>query len=851
MTTRLANYLIYPGTITLAIGLYASTSIAHGNVTIHAFASIITGLLLIAFFENIFPNRLSWRPRLSDAKTDLVYIALIQIAIPRLLGIAVALALAENTGPTSPLGWIWPREWPLAAQVALLIVSADFMRYWLHRFAHTVPLLWRLHAVHHSPDRLYWLNTSRFHPVEKVLHYSLDSLPFILMGVDPLVLGFWFVMYSVNGFFQHSNIDLRLGFLSSIFSTAEMHRWHHSRIPDESDANYANIFILWDRLFGSYFRPRDRNVAELGLLNSDYPMGFLEQCKAPLVAGLDKQAMPLPDAGGLLRNFLLRFGMNRIRDTLWKELMQVTDNPRLAQQKALQSILARNAATRYGEEHGFAQISSYEQFVQCLPVVTYEELRPYVEEQLQTGRPALTVEQPAMYNKTSGTTGQPKYVPVTPLELELRRRHGALLTFRQYAFDPLAFSGNVWAVASAAVEGRFENGVPWGSASGLLYASMPKIIADKYVLPPEVFEVANAELKYLLMLRLALAQKNITYLTCANPATLLKLRSLVNEHWAGLVSDIERGGFWRSEELPPHIMQATGRCLHAIPRRAAELRAIFERGQSATFADLWPFLRMVSTWTSGNCAVSAGNIRSILPVHARIVELGYLSSEFQGTITVDCETSVGLPALRDYFLEFIEPEQWDAGERKFLQLHQLETGRDYYIVITTPSGLYRYFMNDIVNISGKIGATPALRFRQKGKGVTSIVGEKLYESQVTEAVHRAERHFGLHTEFFMMLADMERNSYELLIEAGKETAPAAVLAHFIDAALSELNVEYCAKRDSDRLAPLRVGYLEHGTGDAYRTHCVEAGQKDGQYKSVVLQYAGECRFPFASCLSRS
>lgn len=845
MTTKAADYLIYPGTVMLAVGLYAYAGTHYGNVTFSAFASIITGLMLMVLFEYVYPNRLAWRPRASDIKTDLIYIMAIQIVVPRLLGVALALWLAENIGIASPFGWIWPREWPLAAQVLLLIVSADFMRYWLHRLAHSVPMLWRLHAVHHSVDRLYWLNTSRFHPLEKVMHYSLDSLPFILMGVDTLVLGFWFVLYSVNGFFQHSNINLRFGFLSGIFSTAEMHRWHHSRIPGESDTNYANIFILWDRLFASYFRPLQRNVGELGLINHDYPMGFFDQCKAPLLDGLDKQPLPLLTLRELFQNILLRGKMAQTRRGYWDKMMQATAEPQLTQSAVLLKILGRNAETRYGREHGFSEIGTYAQFARQVPVVGYETLRPYVEEQLHTGQPALSAEQPAIYNKTSGTTGLPKYVPVTPFELELQRHHGALLTYGQYAFDPLAFSGHIWAAASAAVEGRFENGAPWGSASGLLYSSMPKLIAGKYVLPPEVFEVVDAELKYLLMLRLALAQKNITYLTCANPSTLLKLCTLANRYWEVLVTDIEHGRFSRSAELAPHVLQAINTRLHANRERAAELREIFGQERAATFAELWPFLRLVPTWTSGNCTVAADSARALLPAGARIVELGYLSSEFRGTITFDCAAGLGLPTFQDYFFEFIETDKWDAGEREFLLLHQLEVERDYYVIVTSPSGLYRYFINDIIRTTGRVGATPTLRFLQKGKGVTSITGEKLYESQVTEAVHKTAQHFGLSIAFFLMLADVAKRSYELLIEADGISAQAEEIARYMDAALAEHNVEYFAKRDSDRLAPLKVEFLKRGAGDAYRTHCVEGGQKDGQYKPITLQYASDCTFRFS------
>lgn len=292
MNGKVMSYLIYPTVVSSAVGLYAFSTSHGGNLPLSAFGAVMLGATLIAVVEQILPYQLNWRPRFQDVKDDLIYTALIQIAIPRLLGFLVVIFLANRIGQNAPFPDIWPREWPIPAQALLLIISADFMRYWLHRLSHATPLLWRLHAVHHSSDRLYWLNTSRFHPIEKTLHFMLDSLPFILMGIDPHVIGFWFVLYSVNGFFQHSNIRLRFGVLSSIFSTAELHRWHHSKIPAESNSNYANVFILWDRLFGTYFRPASE-VGPLGLLNPNYPMGIMQQMKAPFIGELYRQNVTL------------------------------------------------------------------------------------------------------------------------------------------------------------------------------------------------------------------------------------------------------------------------------------------------------------------------------------------------------------------------------------------------------------------------------------------------------------------------------------------------------------------------------------------------------------------------------
>ncbi len=546
-------------------------------------------------------------------------------------------------------------------------------------------------------------------------------------------------------------------------------------------------------------------------------------------------------------NLLVRLRMWYVRHTHWRAVERLAQTPASAQEALLLSILRENARTQYGEQCGFAAITSYEQFAQSVPVASYEALRPYIQTQQTTGQQALTVAPPVLYAKTSGTTGQPKYVPITKEELRQQQRHTALLTFRQYTLDPLAFGGKIWVMAMAAEEGRLDNGVPWGSVSGFLYANTALPIAAKYLIPHEVFSIEDVHLKYRLILRLALAEPQITYFSTANPTTLLKLNALINEQGAALAQDIERGVFDGQARLPANVSRAVLPYMRPDPDRAQFIRSKISGGRIATFADCWPELRMVSMWTGGNCAVPAAAARKLLPTHTKIVELGYLSSEFRGSLTVDCAKPEGLPTILDYFFEFIEPEAWEAGDRVFRLVHHLEPGRDYYVIVTTPSGLYRYFINDIIRVGGYFHATPTIRFLQKGKGVTNITGEKLYEAQLTEALGQTGKHWGFHASFHLMLADVERQQYVLYLELeDRSDIDPQALACDLDQRLALLNVEYAAKRESGRLHCVQINCLTPGAGEAYRAHCIQKGQKEGQFKTISLQYAAECTFCFHS-----
>ena len=155
-------------------------------------------------------------------------------------------------------------------------------------------------------------------------------------------------------------------------------------------------------------------------------------------------------------------------------------------------------------------------------------------------------------------------------------------------------------------------------------------------------------------------------------------------------------------------------------------------------------------------------------------------------------------------------------------------------------------------MTGFLHATPLLKFMQKGKGVTNITGEKLYESQVLQAVREAMAAMGRSARFVMMLADEEARGYRLYVEPDSSAGlNLEALARDTDARLAGLNVEYEAKRESERLAPLQVRLVRANTGEAYKQHCVRQGQREGQFKMVSLDYRRKFSFDLDSCATSS
>jgi sterol desaturase/sphingolipid hydroxylase (fatty acid hydroxylase superfamily) len=831
--THALPYVWYPLVFAAAIALFGAMLSSGSHLLVALYVPIVLAALVIVALELRFPERDDWRPGWHDVKADAMFLGVVQVFLPRALAALLALLLAGRTHETAANPW-WPYHWPLWAQVIAMVLAVDFLRYWLHRACHSFAPLWRLHEVHHSPAILYTLNTGRFHPLEKALHFGLDTVPFVALGVAPEVIAAYFLLYAVNGFFQHSNVRLRYGFLNYLVGSAETHRWHHARDPRTAYCNFSNTTIVWDLVFGTWYLPKHR-LLDIGIPDPGYPKGFWAQMFAPFRRRAGLRRSLKERLADLAVAMLLRW----TRLVHGRAIAKAAREPMRAQRALLSAILSRNRSTTFGRKHDFETIEGYGTFAARVPVRGYEALRDYIEAQIERGEPALSAEAPLQYLRTSGTTGKPKDIPLTPSHLRRLRVVHRLSVAAQHRICPEAFDGSILVITSPAVEGVLPNGKPFGSASGIVAASTPTLVREKFIVPPQVLTIPDSRVKYLLILRLGLAHRDVTYLGSANASTLLTLIALYREHEAKLIADLRQGGFFLADKVPAQVLSSLGRRLGSVPARAEELERLCAGGGERRIADLWPALRMVVTWTCASAGVAASALRQELSSRTHIQELGYVSSEFRGTITLGRRRGSGLPTFDTHFFEFVERDRWDLGEPEFLTLDRIRKGVDYYVIVTTPSGLYRYFINDLVRVTGFLRRTPLLQFVQKGKGVTNITGEKLYESQVLAAVRQAVARIGRTARFVMMLADEPARAYRLYVEVDGGPKPHADrLAQMVDGQLRALNIEYEAKRESGRLAALSAAWLAPGAEEAYKRESVRQGQRENQFKIVALAYKG-------------
>jgi hypothetical protein len=542
----------------------------------------------------------------------------------------------------------------------------------------------------------------------------------------------------------------------------------------------------------------------------------------------------------------LYHGFSFIAEGKIRKLVSDSRHPRATQLKKLQSILRSNELTAFGKDHGFAAIRSEKDFQQAVPVRDYEQLSGYVDRAVAGEREVLTADEIIMFATTSGTSGKPKFIPVTAGYLEEFRLASIVSGYNLLRAFPGISGGATLSLVSPAEEGRTSGGLPYGAISGQLFQHEPYLI-KKYIspIPYDVFLIKDYEAKYYTLLRLALVMPLSCFYTL-NPSTIALLCRRLAQHADRLVDDVRTGRLNAPVKLPDTTLARLSPFLRPDSRRAAELQALIDAGEFVPHR-IWPQLAVVSCWTKAAASFYLSDFPKYF-ADVPVCDITYGASEGRGTVLMG--PGKQMLALHSHYFEFVPEEEIERSNPSVLLADEVEVGRSYYILFTTSGGLYRYNINDVVKVTGFYNNTPMLEFQYKGGNICSFTGEKLTELQVVQAVHSALARSGSRLRFFTVVPRFRpQPHYQLLLEFAPPLAPgnevqervAATIAQAFDEELGCLNVEYLAKRESKRLDPVTYELLPVGAYEAFRKHLVSQGVADAQIKVSHLNPKDEIR----------
>lgn len=517
---------------------------------------------------------------------------------------------------------------------------------------------------------------------------------------------------------------------------------------------------------------------------------------------------------------------------------RLAQHPTEVQRDHLFRQLRREAPTGFGRDHHFASIKTIAEFRRQVPINNYAYYEPYIERVKNGDTEAMFHKQKIlMFAMTSGTTSSRKFVPVTKRYLDDYRRGWLLWGLHLFEDHRHLWFKTMVQLASDWDEFRTPAGIPCGSISGFTAQVQKLVVRRTYCLPPASAKIKDVRAKYYLAWRLGLV-RDVGLFVSANPSTMVNLARFGDEHKEELIRDIHDGGVHREFPMPPGVLETERKRLEPNPTRAREVERIINEMGRLRPKDVWPNLGMMGNWTGGSVGAYLRHYPEYFG-HPSIRDIGLVASEGRMTIPIANDTPGGILEITSSFFEFVPVEEIDSPSPTALESHELIEGRDYYILLTTSSGFYRYNIHDVVRCLGFFEKTPILAFLNKGSQFSNLTGEKISEFHVARAVESALAEHDLRLNGFSLAPCWDELApyYGLFVERTDfpSERDAARFADTVERNLARENVEYAEKRASQRLAPIQLRLLPEGAWRQWdRQRLAKCGGTAEQYKHPIL-----------------
>lgn len=545
-------------------------------------------------------------------------------------------------------------------------------------------------------------------------------------------------------------------------------------------------------------------------------------------------------------------GMSLVGRSIVKKLDKMTQDTQAIQNELLLSVLRQNQDTEFGKENGFAEINNVEDYQKRVKIREYDEFAPYIERMVRGEENILTAEHINHYNKTSGTLGCEKYIPLAKKQIGVCGKYHAL-----YANGLIASHlGYRWNNGKGInlQEGNAKvlpSGATYGCASSVAVKNGPfkNLSSGIYTSPIEAKQPRPGVVTRYIHARFALAERKVTYIISTFSSIMLEMFRYIEDHHEMLARDIELGTIDESVELPDEVRASLLEKIKPDPKRAEELRAVFARGFESPWATLlWPKLQYIYSAAGANFSPYTEKLKkSILGNSVHVFYMGVSASE--GLFSVPCgmddPDSVLVPD--GCFMEFRDAEDENAP---CLTADRLEAGKCYELIITNYSGLYRYRMHDVVRVTGYRNSAPLIQFETRAGFAANIRGEKTSEVAVRKMIEEAEKTLGIEITDYSLYEDVDATppGYVILLELRRR--PQGVsdqdIAQCLKEKLAAANQNLIKKFESGDIADPLLLFLQPETYLLYRDLMIHKGVAAAQLKPVhVIRSEFQRRFFFA------
>ncbi len=509
----------------------------------------------------------------------------------------------------------------------------------------------------------------------------------------------------------------------------------------------------------------------------------------------------------------------------------------------LMKLLQDNKDTEYGRKYRFGEIHSIREYQERVPYTTYDDYAPYIERMTRQGEKNLITAYPIIhYAETSGSIGVQKQIPVTDRAMEVYQLYSGIrmyeLAKRHYREVlgrklPVGRGLNAMEVDIAAMP----DGTPKGTVSGSAIRKFKKVMPFFLTSPiPIIFPTGGMNMQYM-RVRFALEDPDMSYMVSSFMTNISDMMHFMKNNWEMLVEDIAAGTVHPDMVRDEAALAPILPYLKPHPERAAELRRIFEQGFDTPIVPrLWPRLSYVSAIGTGGFAVYAEKVKQFIgdiPIDYSV----YAASE--GIFaSASAMNDPKYDLLTDScFFEFL-PMDGTADEAHPLTVGELETGKEYEVIITNLSGFYRYRIRDVIRVLGYHNSMPQITFAYRISQMVNLAAEKTTEEHLSHAVHGLSEalHCTIEDDCLYIDFDVDPARYVLLIEPDKPLPvdKLETYARLFEEKLCDANKEYAICRYDRSIGHPLVLLQQPETHALWREFKIYKGASQNQVKPVRI-----------------
>ena len=533
---------------------------------------------------------------------------------------------------------------------------------------------------------------------------------------------------------------------------------------------------------------------------------------------------------------------------VFKGFNHFTAVPMETQQKTLEAIMKRNKDCELGKKYGFSEIRTLKDYQDRVPLSTFEDYLPLINRMVDNNEEnIITGSKVIRYCSSSGSVGIPKLQPKTARDLFNMQSMGFAATpacaanyFREKGIykslpaqmGPLLLSLNGHPL---------KNGMRCNGAGQIPFTYLIPLIPFFSTTPLDILfpeDEENTDMSYF-QLRFALTNRKVTYLGSMVITLMLTMFEYLEANWEMICNDIEKGTIDPSVRCPDSLRKKYEK-LKPNPKRAKELRAEFEKGFDTKVPiakRIWPKVCWGYGMISSTLSVYVEKLHRYigdLPLH----NMGYAASEgyMAMPVTLNANDYVLLP--RSLIYEFL-PVDAPEGTRPLL-MDELQVGKEYEIIVTNFSGLYRYRILDIVKVTGMHNKTPKIEFLYRSNMGLNVANEKTTTQMLDFVANKVQQKYGISFNGYSFYGDTDEAGalprYAFMCDTASDipTEKNAELVAFVDEAFRECNEKYDKYRRWGMLREPVVYQLETGSYAAYKSSLVAQGRVLNQIKPVVV-----------------